>query len=219
MFENLTIEKTTTTERVAAALRTEMLLGRLAPGTPISEVSVSQSLGISRNTLREAVQGLEREGLLTWQGKSRVVSVPSQADVRDIFQVRRLLELAGIEAASRATPLQLAPLTASLNALERSVASGQPEAIVEDHIAFHESIVALIGSPTLCATFRTVMGRLRLALYLTDRDRADLPEQTATHRRVHDLLLAGDTAECAAYVRNNLERAEDEILDSLRRTP
>jgi DNA-binding GntR family transcriptional regulator len=218
MLQDLTIEKITTTERVTAALRNEMLAGRLPPGQQLSEISVSQSLGISRNTLREAIQQLEHEGLLSWKGNRRVVTVPTLENVREVYQVRRLLETAGIAASKQASPSLMQNLEECYTALENGVIGTAPEILVEQHIAFHEAIVGFLESPLLSATFRTAMHRLRLVFLITDHERADLPEQNATHLQVLELLRAGKLQACSDLVRNNLERAEKEVLESLERT-
>lgn len=215
MLQNVTVERSTTTERVASALRAEMLAGRLLPGTQVSEISVSQTLGISRNTLREAMQTLEFEGLLSWRGNRRVVTVPSADDVRDIYRVRAMLETSGIEASKAAPPELHHNLQAAFDALERAVDGDLPDLVVERHIDFHEAIVAFIGSPILCHTFRTTMQKLRLALLLADRDRADLPEQTESHRRLLHQIQQGDLKACAKQVRLNFAKAEQEVLESL----
>jgi DNA-binding GntR family transcriptional regulator len=81
------------TDRVVDVLRERILEGGLLPGEPLREVSVAAELGISRNTLREALRLLTSEGLAV-QLPNKGVSVKTftAAEVRDIYRTRRVLE-------------------------------------------------------------------------------------------------------------------------------
>lgn len=217
MLDHLNIEKTTTTQRVTSALRGEMLAGRLPPGTQVSEISVSQSLGISRNTLREAVQQLEYEGLLSWKGNRRIVTVPSLEDVRDVYRVRLLLETGGIEASKDATPEEMAALQRAFDAFVTAVNAHDEVAIVEQNTTFHAATVAFMRSPRLNATFESAMTYMRLAMIITDQDLNDQREQIGIHQEILACVQNGKIAQCLKLLRRNYAQAEKDILSSLSR--
>lgn len=74
-------------------LRDDILDGTLAPGTPLPEVSLAAQLGVSRTPLREATSRLAHENLVTVvPGKGAFVAQISLADVRELLQVRSVLE-------------------------------------------------------------------------------------------------------------------------------
>ena len=64
----------------------------LAPGTPLREVAVAESLGLSRTPVREALQRLVREGVATVVGRSVVVSRPTIRDLTEVYQAREAIE-------------------------------------------------------------------------------------------------------------------------------
>ena len=65
----------------------------LAPGDPLTDHEVAESLGISRTPVREAFQELEGEGLITLRmNRGAVVNRIDGKFIRDIFEMRRLLE-------------------------------------------------------------------------------------------------------------------------------
>jgi DNA-binding FadR family transcriptional regulator len=63
-MERLQIHRVSVADQVAGILRQRIQVGELRSGTALPEVSLSLALGVSRNTLREAVRILALEGLL-----------------------------------------------------------------------------------------------------------------------------------------------------------
>src|SRR5215218_4807738 len=96
-FGTLHVEHSSTVDRVAAELRRAVFDGELESGTPLREVALAASLGVSRPTVREALTVLVAEGLATRE-PNRGVSVASpQADsVHDVCCARLVLEGSGI---------------------------------------------------------------------------------------------------------------------------
>src|SRR4051812_36768780 len=84
-------------------LRQEIELGELAPGTPLSELSLVEQTGASRTPVREALRRLATEGLvdLTPRQGARVSRVSLQS-VRDLFDFRSILEPAAVRQATEA---------------------------------------------------------------------------------------------------------------------
>src|SRR4249919_1998945 len=64
-FGTLHLEHSSTVDRVAEELRRAVFEGELESGTPLREVALADSLGVSRPTLREALALLVAEGLAT----------------------------------------------------------------------------------------------------------------------------------------------------------
>ena len=78
---------------VAEKLRKGILGGELPPGAKLSEVSLGAELGVSRNTLREAFTLLNAERIITRiPNRGVFVARPSNADVREMYRIRRVLE-------------------------------------------------------------------------------------------------------------------------------
>ena len=83
-------------------LRNSIISGELTPGAKLIEQDISNDLNISRAPVREALNMLERDGLATIVPRhGAVVSSLSMDDIRDIWEMRELLEpLAAIQAVS-----------------------------------------------------------------------------------------------------------------------
>src|SRR5690242_11722520 len=103
-MERSPIHRVSVADQVAAVLRQRILSGELRPGMPLQEVPLATSLGVSRNTVREATRILSGEGLLKRSiHRGVAVSQLSPKDVQEIYHLRRMLEIPAVLAASRAT--------------------------------------------------------------------------------------------------------------------
>ena len=79
--------------RIASELRKAIYAGEYRSGDELSLTAVADQLGISRTPVREAFQELEAEGLITLRmNRGAVVNTIDGKFIRDIFEMRRLLE-------------------------------------------------------------------------------------------------------------------------------
>ena len=79
--------------RIASEMRKAIYAGEYKSGDELSLTEVASQLGISRTPVREAFQELEAEGLITLRmNRGAVVNTIDRKFVRDIFEMRRLLE-------------------------------------------------------------------------------------------------------------------------------
>src|SRR4051795_13334916 len=96
-------DATSNADLVHLQLRAEIELGELAPGTPLSELSLVARTGASRTPVREALRRLAAEGLgdLVPRQGARVSRVSARS-VRDLFEFRALLEPSAVRQATEA---------------------------------------------------------------------------------------------------------------------
>ncbi len=194
------VEHSTTGAQVERVLRESILDGRLAPGTHLREQQLAQSLGVSRNTLREALRSLAEHGLVTHHPHRGVVVTDLTAeDVADLFRLRLVLEQAGLAALDDEG---IARLRASTDAFGDALARGDAVEALEHDFEFHRIVVAALRSDRLSAAHERAQRELRIALLQLDRDYE--PPQVDEHRAIVDALPNGDAA---AALRAHLERA------------
>ena len=118
------IHRVSIADQVAGILRQQILDGELRPGTALPEIPLATSLGVSRNTMREAVRILALEGLLK-RNIHRGVTVAqlSIKDVQEIYDLRRMVEVQAILAAKDRPPEIMQQLRAAVDGYERAVRS------------------------------------------------------------------------------------------------
>jgi DNA-binding GntR family transcriptional regulator len=206
------LDRTTTAAGAERVLRDTILDGTLAPGTHLREVQLAASLGVSRNTLREALRGLTDQGLVTHHPhRGVVVTDLSAADVADLFRLRLVLELAGLNTLEADGIDRLGAATDSFaDALE----VGDVVEALERDFEFHRILVAALGSRRLAQTHARAQGELRLVLLHLDRNYE--PPQVAEHRAIVDALRDGDRSAAGTALTSHLNLAAERLQALIR---
>lgn len=216
-FGSLHLEHSSTVDRVAEELRRAVFEGELESGTPLREVALAESLGVSRPTLREALAVLVAEGLATREPHRGVsVASPDPESVRDVSRVRAVLETAGVRHWPTAGEEARDAVRQALGAYEAAVAEGASyQELNQRHLAIHLSLVGLTESPRLVAMAESVVAELRLALAQIDRVRRNARDQAGEHHHLLELLESGDVDAAIAELTDHLAGAEDAIIERL----
>ncbi len=199
---------------VAATLADRIARGTLAAGTPLPEVELAASLGVSRNTLRDAIKRLAERGLVRLaHHRTAVVASLSRAGVIDLYRVRRLLELGAIDATRGAPPETYHEVGAALERLVGAAGTGGA-GIIDADLGFHRAIVRLHRSPRIEQTFAGCLDELRLGLVYLDGHSMSLAGLVDEHRAVYRFLTQGHPDECRALLASHLEASERHVLSA-----
>lgn len=151
-------------DRLVDVLRSEVLSGRLAPDTPMREEALSREHGLSRHTVRRALERLVAERLLVSQPYRGVrVTSFSDADVIAMQQLRSALEseavrLIRVEHGDDWPDHVLDPLTASVARL------GTSSQVEQAHAKFHRGLVAAAESPRITEAYEALDAQMLLFL-------------------------------------------------------
>lgn len=205
------VRPTSTVEEAASVLEDSIFEGDFAPGAWLRETDLSQELGISRNTLRQAFQALARSGLVEHQPNRGVrVATPRRDDVADILSVRRLLEDAALARCARPEDLgrRLLGIADEIEVAETNRAWAR---LVDLDLRFHEEIVNALGSQRLDRFFDDSLRELRLAFILIDSRAAQTSDSlphVSDHRAIADALAQGERARARELLARHLEATE-----------
>jgi DNA-binding GntR family transcriptional regulator len=214
-------------DQVHAQLKEQIELGELAPGEPLSELSLVARTGASRTPVREALRRLAAEGLVDLAPRlgARVSRVSAQS-VRDLFEFRQLLEPAAIRqatataAADPAVRKQFADMRAGFAAIRaRTPSQERSRAFYELADRFDWAIIAATRNEHLrraIADLRPHTARLRNLSHL-DPQRTDV--SVTEHLAICDSLLAGDGEEAASRIAGHLAESVKTIFRNLAAAP
>jgi DNA-binding GntR family transcriptional regulator len=109
------------------------------PGDRLVESELADRFGVSRTPIREALQRLETQSLLTRDGRSLIVASLDHSQLSELYVVRGELEgLAAKLAARHATPEEVKVLRDMLDADQKLV--GDPSALSRANRRFHKQI-------------------------------------------------------------------------------
>jgi DNA-binding GntR family transcriptional regulator len=209
------LRRSSTADEVVALLRARIVSGELAPGTQLREVQLSKDIGISRPTLREALQGLRQEGLVRHEPhRGMFVATLGAAEIHDIYTVRRVIEGPAARAAHRASPAGLEAVEAAIERLAE-LEGGDDGKVIEVDLQFHQAIVGLLDSPRLIAFYDSVTAALRPCLTLLTIERPSVvhPESVAQHREIADALIARQGRAAERLVIAHIDANEAMLLE------
>jgi DNA-binding FadR family transcriptional regulator len=162
-----TTRRTGLVEQVIGQLRQSVVSGEWPVDTRIpNEPTLSEALGVGRNTVREAVRALAHAGLLeVRQGDGTYVRATSEvsgalrrlcgSELREVLQVRRCLEVEGARLAAAArTDEDVAALRRLLQRRDELEFVGHDSAFVEADAALHFAVVQASGNAVLTELYR-----------------------------------------------------------------
>ncbi|MGE0673212.1 MAG: GntR family transcriptional regulator [Methylibium sp.] len=181
----------------------------LRPGTAMSEAELSQRLGIGRTPVREALQRLAREHLVSILPQRG--NLVSEIDVRKqlrLLETRREVERLIVRcAARRAGDDELAEFTELAKAFEAAAISGDATAFMRADKAFNDLSLKAARNEFAAGAMGLMHGLSRRFWFLHYRQAADLPAMAALHGRLARAIVARDEAAAA--------HALDALLDNL----
>lgn len=204
----------TFSSRAVDVLRGMVLRGQLASGERLNEVELAGALGISRGPLREAIQRLVSEGLLTAvSGRGAFVRTFTPESLGDLYEVRIALEVHAVRLAAEVAGREdIAALRAMLDETGAAVTGGSS---YPETLDFHGRLVALCGNVALRDAATEVHRQVSLARsrsgHVTERAKEALTE----HRAVLDALARGDADAAAAHMTDHLRASLGHALTVL----
>jgi len=215
-FDGLRIAQSSTAERVSDAIRDLIVQGELLGGQPLREHSLREALGVSRNTVREALRLLSRERLVVYHlHKGVAVRRISAEDVREIFRTREPIEVMAIEYSRQAPAEALKALLTPVEVAEAAAATGDWKAVATENLHFHQQIVDLVGSDRISAFFRSLAAELRLAFARVEHEAPFFSPFLPRNRLLAELIVDGRIEEACAEMRSYLAEAERLIAEGV----
>jgi DNA-binding GntR family transcriptional regulator len=209
------LTKTNLREQALASLRTAITSGQIPPQTQMVETELSEQLGISRGTLREAMRQLQQEGLLVIGGRGRLyVRRLGPKEITDIFVVRASLEAVAARCLAqlddRTDAVQ--QLNDLLVAMDHAVASMDLEGRIESDLAFHRRLCQLTGNETLLHTWEGLEGSIRMSIMFAGTDRAIANMDVARHDTIVEAINSGDPEQASKAVREHMAWAANNLV-------
>lgn len=213
-LDELPLRRISTADQVAEGLTEMILSGKVAPGIPLREAAIAAQLGISRNTVREAVRILEQGGLVRRQEMHRGATViePSDEELAELHRVRHHLELAG--AAATNTPEAVQAVRRAFDAMVAASEAHQLQPLVERDLAFHAAIVAQLNSKRIDAFYHQIARELSFFLMILsneDREYLEPHRIISEHDEIMTALEAGDIPRAQALITTLIEENESRV--------
>ncbi|MFN8081092.1 MAG: GntR family transcriptional regulator [Kineosporiaceae bacterium] len=201
-------------EAVVTHIRRAIVLGDLQPGEKLREVKLAAELGVSRATLREALNLLVQDGLLVqepYRGFS--ISRLDAAALRDIARTRVPLDLIAIRAIlDDATGRRLQLVREVWEGFQASTFDPDPLVQHQAHVAFHRGLWAASENWMLLRLWPVIEALTTITLAQDQIAYSDPQRAHDLHQGLVEAILAGDLAQIEDLLRRHTIDSAEELI-------
>lgn len=203
-----------------AQLRAMAVSFAFKPSERINESALSRDLGASRTPLREALNRLVAEGLVSFHaGRGFFCRALSEKRISHLYQARITIECEAVrQAALHASQPDIDGIDASLNlTAEKYATCTNPTRLMEMDEAFHMQLAALSGNPELLGMLSTIYDKIRF-VRIADLRRLQAAGGTTTerHRAILTVIRTGDAAAASDAMRDHIEHRARHASEAVR---
>lgn len=215
-------KRKSTVERAYERIHNMAVNFEFKPDERLNESALSIKLGISRTPLREALNRLVAEGLLTFSnGRGFFCRSLNPVQIQELYEARIAIESeALIRTIARASDAQLNALQAYLPAYMPSSDLAQ---MLQMDEAFHTRLAELSNNSELLHMLENINVRIRYVRsislqHLRDNKGLDSKERRklSTHRIIMEAAISRDPDRAVKALRTHIERHQDEITEAVR---
>lgn len=206
-------ERVNRSEEAHAILREAISSGRMSPGQIHSVQALAEQLGVSRTPVREALLQLARQGLVEpVRNRGFLVVERSLQDVRDIFEIRLLLEPAAARAAARrANAEDVDRMQAHYHEMTAAARAGDADTTWKHDRAFHLAILEASGNSRLAQYIDALRDLIQRRGQLTTRSR-QLQAIAREHGPILDAMEKRHGAGAEQAMRHHIRQTRDALL-------
>lgn len=182
--------------RIGESLSAAIISGELAPGTLVSVPSLAADFEVSATPVREAVLDLEKRGFVqSVRNKGFRVTIVSEKDLREIVELRQLLEAPIMGALAGKIPADKMPRWRRMaETVTRHAEQANLTAFIESDRDFHLGLLGLYGNHRLVAVVRELRSQTRMVNLARMVHGPELGVAAREHHDLLDLMAAGDAA-------------------------
>ena len=199
--------------RAYASIKNAIITGQLETDQRLIEEALASDLGISRTPIREALQQLEKEGLILRRSASGfAVKGVSEEDVEEILEVQRALESYACHlAASRITDAEITSLVDLIRVQEDCLKELSVEKFIWLDSEFHDAIHKAAKNDLLYNNVRRLRDHMERYRVIIFRSRARLSLSVKEHKEMVALLQAKKTKQIGKLIGRHIIRGKDVI--------
>jgi len=210
-------EETSLRERATQALRGAILDGVFSPGQKLSERELCERLDVSRSCVRESLQHLQAEGLITIvPHRGPEVTTITPAEVRDIYAVRGSLETLAVRGfVTQATPEQKQALRRHVAALAEPATAHDRAAVLNIKNQFYDVLIAGCGNSVVGQMLRQLNNRVTVLRRVSMARPGRLPETVKELDALVSAIEASDEETAAQRCAEHIRKAAANALRNM----
>jgi len=198
-------------------LKRIILEREIPPGGKLNEADLASALGISRTPVREAINRLEKEGLVQiFPQRGAFVVQFFEKDIFELFLIRENLEgLAAYLAAGNINEGYLSKLQACLQGFEEPFSEKDTRRYAREDFKFHQTIVLLSEARRLINLISTLHDYIRMFRLTTIGLSGRMKTSLAEHRYILEALRKKDPEESERRMREHIRHVRDGVMANI----
>ncbi|HLV34448.1 MAG TPA: GntR family transcriptional regulator [Spirillospora sp.] len=184
-----------------------IITGELPPGTRLVEMDIAAQMGTSQGPVRDALQRLERDGLVQRHARSATfVTSISTDEMYELFSIRSAIEAFAIRrTVQRIDGSQCAELQALVEAMRAAAQNDDMSALVNYDLEFHRLICEWSGNIALTQAWNPLYSQIQRFVAQTHKHYfSDLMEIADTHQPIVDVLVAKDIDRAEEIIKQHI---------------
>ncbi len=207
------------TARAYEALKADIITCALQPGQQIAQRQLARQYQAGLTPIREALQRLAQEGFVQPLPRyGYIVSPIALSDVREIFQLRAILEGAAARlAAEKASPQQLERIAGAARSTYVYRDRATYSHYLASNAAFHRSVALAAGNQRLADQVSRILDELTRLFHLGLDLKDAAEEMLCEHLALAEALAAHDAVRAEQIVLGQIARSQQRVLDALMR--
>lgn len=198
-------------ELTARNLRESIIYGSIKPGTRLTETELAESLGASRNVIREAVMMLLSEGLMVKErNKYTKVIDFTEEDIEDIFDLRIAIEKSALKRCLD-DKYFCDKLEMHSDKIEGIMAEKEQDyrKLMYADMELHNYIIAASGNKRLQDTWNHIHGPMMMLLFLHLNE---MQAMKSSHKSLIDTFRGGNYEEACEAIEKHIEDSKTRLL-------
>lgn len=199
-------------DQIFEKLENDILIGEYARGEVLTEMKLSESLGVSRTPIREALRRLEQENIITMTSKGAVVVGISPEDIETIYEIRIRIE--GYAARCAATEASDSDIKKLLDIVELQrfyIQKEDAQQIMDCDSRFHRHLYSMTNRMPLYLTLselhKKVIKFRRVSVEMSSRAQRSWEE----HKAIYDAIASHNADLAEALTVQHIKNARESI--------
>ena len=181
--------------------------------------SLATALGVSTTPVREALLELARSGLIEpLRNRGFKVVAPTLTQLRNLFDMRELLELFAAEQVALKRKKDLSGLRILADDIAKAVVSGSVPDYLETDRRFHHALTEEADNELLTETVMGLRDKMRLYGIGTEAGRERQRDSVAEHYQIVELAEIGDADGLKALLRHHIRSWQPIFTEALLRS-
>ncbi len=202
--------------RAYEGIKQKIISLSLRPNEQLIEQRLAEQLGISKSPIREAIQRLEREGLVySLPFRGCFVAEFNEKDVREIFQLRQSLEVFCIKfGCASFSEMEIQAFRNTLKRAARSLRTGNVQECYKIDREMHESLISYSRNSKIIQTYQNILDHLYRYWNISTLISGRVAKSHKEHTLIIQALEKRDQNAAETTVSNHLDSVLEDFIRS-----